>query len=525
VELVSGARSSNLCEMTPLQYREAGICLHLSSLPGPHGIGSLGAPAQRVVDFIAEAGLSVWQILPVGPTGFGDSPYQTTSVFAGNPLLIDLEPLREKGLLTAAELGPLTELPASRVAYDRLIPRKTELLRLASERFERGADRRARADREAFVAAHDARWLRDFALFDVLKHAHRQAVWPTWDRAYALRDTAALDAFESAERARIEAVKTIQFWFFAQWSELGRYASERNVRLMGDVPIYVAHDSADCWASPELFLLDADGWPTEIAGVPPDYFSADGQRWGNPLYRWDRHAADDFAWWRARFAHAIGLTQLVRLDHFRGFEAYWAIPAAAPTARDGEWRAGPGAALFDSLTAALGPLPVIAEDLGVITPAVEALRDRYDYPGMQVLQFLVDQADFDAQSIPENCACYVGTHDNDTVQGWFQRGPRDCNGDEALRHWQSVVLRNARGCAETVHRDLLELAFASPAALALASIQDFLGLGSDARLNTPGTLVGNWQWRCTDDMLSPQNCAAIAQLCAQFERNRNAATA
>jgi len=508
--------------MTPLQSRAAGICLHLSSLPGIHGIGSLGKPAREFVDFVANAGLSVWQILPVGPTGFGNSPYQTTSVFAGNPLFIDLEPLCQRGLLTAAELEPLTALPANRVCYERLIPLKSTLLTLACERFDRIADARARAARDAFVAAQNSRWLRDFALFHVLKHEHDHRAWPRWDRGYALRDSGALDALEATAQSRIDAVKTMQYWFFAQWSELTEYASERGVRLMGDMPIYVAHDSADCWASPELFLLDADGWPTDVAGVPPDYFSADGQRWGNPLYRWERHAKDDFVWWRTRLAQALSLTQLLRLDHFRGFEAYWAIPADATTARNGEWREGPGAALFDSLTAALGPLPVVAEDLGIITPAVEALRDRYDYPGMTVLQFLVDQEDFDARAIPENSVCYVGTHDNDTVQGWFHRGPRACDDADALRHWQSIVLRNAQGRAETVHLDLLKLAFESPAALALGSIQDFLGLGSDARLNTPGTTAGNWQWRCTDDMLSSQHCALIAQLAARFERTTDA---
>jgi 4-alpha-glucanotransferase len=504
--------------MTPLQSREAGVCLHLSALPGAHGIGTLGKSAYRFVDFLADAGLSVWQILPVGPTAFGNSPYQTTSVFAGNPMFIDLDRLRERGLLNAAELAPLAALPSDTVCYEELIPLKRELLFTACERFARTADRADRAARDAFVAANDSRWLRDFALFDVLRLQHQSHAWPSWERPYAVRDSSALDAIEAAARSHIDAVKTSQYWFFEQWSELRDYASQRGVRLMGDMPIYVAHDSADCWASPELFSLDADGNPSEVSGVPPDYFSADGQRWGNPLYRWERHAQDDFAWWRARMAHAVTLADMIRLDHFRGFEAYWAIPADEATARNGEWREGPGESLFDSLTTALGPLPVIAEDLGVITPPVEALRDRYDFPGMKVLQFLVDQEDFVIESIPRNSVCYVGTHDNDTVVGWFSRGPRDCNDDDTLRAWQAIVLRNAQGCAETVHLDLVKLAFASPAALALVSIQDFLGLGSEARFNTPGRTIDNWRWRCTSDMLSPHFCVSVAELAARFER-------
>jgi 4-alpha-glucanotransferase len=501
-----------------LPQREAGVCLHLTSLPGRFGIGELGGAARRFLDVLQAAGLRVWQFLPVGPTGFGDSPYQTTSVFAGNPLLIDIEALHEQGLVTDTELVPLAALPANRVDFDRLIPLKLQLLARAADRFADVASVQARAARGAFIAIHDATWLHDYALFEVLKVMHQQRAWVEWERAYALRAPDAMRTLEEAAQRQIDSVKTVQFLFSEQWAGLKAQAHGRGIRLMGDVPIYVALDSADAWAHPELFSLGADGLPTEVAGVPPDYFSADGQLWGNPLYRWERHASDGYAWWVARLGHAMRLADLVRLDHFRGFEAFWAVPAESATARGGEWRAGPGAAIFDALRTALGDLPIIAEDLGVITPAVDELRERYALPGMKVLQFMVGEDRFDPAVIPENCVCYTGTHDNDTTVGWFRGAPGDVRTPEEVERMRRNVLRHTQGRSETIHTDLVRLAFATRAALAIAPLQDFLGLDSEARLNTPGTTMGNWRWRVTDSQLMPQICADVRRLAARSGR-------
>jgi len=504
--------------MSVLQDRKAGVCLHLTSLPGTHGIGELGRAAYRFIDAMAVMGLGVWQFLPLAPTGYADSPYQPLSVYAGNPLLIDLDLLKEDGLVTAEEIGVLDDLPLGTVDFDRLIPLKSQILARAGERFAKVASSAMRAARDDFVAAHDSTWLRDYALFEVLRAMHQQRTWLEWDRAFALRDPAAMAKLEEAARGQIESIKSIQFLFFEQWSRLRAYAAEKRIRLMGDVPIFVALDSADAWARPELLYLDANGMPTEVAGVPPDYFSADGQLWGNPLYRWERHEADGFAWWIGRIRHMTGLADLVRVDHFRGFEGYWSVPADATTARDGEWRPGPGAALFDALSAELGELPIIAEDLGVITPAVEALRDRFGFPGMKVLHFMAGEAHFEPDSIPENCVCYTGTHDNDTTVGWFFGGPGDVRTPEEVERVQANVLKATGGTRQSVHADLTRLAFSTRARLAIAPMQDFLGLGSSARLNTPGTTSDNWRWRLTDEQITPRLWESVADLVTSTDR-------
>ena len=509
--------------MSVLQARQAGVCLHLTSLPGPHGIGELGRAAYGFIDAMEEMGLGVWQFLPLAPTGYADSPYQPLSVYAGNPLLIDLELLEEDGLVTADEIGVLGRLPVGTIDFDRLIPLKSQILARAGERFAQVASAAMRAARDDFVAAHDLAWLHDFALFEVLRIMHQQRAWHEWDRAFTLRDPAAMTKLEEAARAQIEAIKSIQFLFFEQWSRLKAYAVEKGIELMGDMPIFVAMDSADAWARRELLCLDSEGMPTARAGVPPDYFSADGQLWGNPLYRWERHEADGFAWWIARIRHLTGLVDLVRVDHFRGFEAYWAVPADAMTAREGEWRPGPGAALFGALSAELGELPIVAEDLGVITPAVEDLRDRFGFPGMKVLQFMAGEANFEPDAIPENCVCYTGTHDNDTTVGWFFGGPGDVRTPEEVEHMQGNVLKATGGAPESIHADLTRLAFSTRARLAIAPMQDYLGLGSSARLNTPGTTSNNWRWRLTDDQISPRLCASVADLVTSTGRARAAA--
>lgn len=496
---------------------KAGVCMHISSLPGPRGIGEIGSSALEFVDWLAESGLSVWQFLPTGPTGFGNSPYQPLSVFAGNPLFVDLEGLCELNLLTRSELDAYPEFAPERVEYARLAPLKLEYLGRAARRFRSTAGAELRAEHEAFQARHEGSWLHDFALFSVIRNRHGHARWTDWSRPLALRDPDAIAAIERQYRAEIDAVKTIQFLFHVQWGALHHYARQRRVALFGDVPIYMALDCAEAWGRPDLLELDKEGKPTSLAGVPPDYFSAEGQNWGCPLYRWERHEAEGFSWWLSRLEHAFELSDMVRLDHFRGFEAYWAIPADASSAREGEWRPGPSRKLFDTIIAALGRVPLVAEDLGLITDEVRALRRTYHWPGMEVLQFLVDRDDFDIGKLPEDCACYTGTHDNDTTVGWF-RGSDGMIGGAELDAMQKTILANTSGHPDTIHRDLIRLAFDSRAELAIAPMQDFLGLDSSARMNTPGRTADNWQWRLRTGQLHADGLAYVGRLVSDSGR-------
>ena len=482
--------------------RRAGVCLHLTSLPGPYGVGELGDAAHRFIDDVAAMGLSVWQFLPIGPVTYADSPYQSASIVAGNPLLIDLSALRAEGLLDNDDLREVSMLPADHVDFGALIPIKAALLEKAAGRFLAQAGDERIAARAAFIAANDGPWLHNFALFQVLRARHDQRAWAEWDPACARRDATIIGELETYSADDIERIKTIQFLFFEQWERLKRHAEERGVLLMGDLPIYPALDNASVWERQDLFALESDGTPIVVGGVPPDYFSTDGQKWGNPLYRWDRHAEEDYAWWVSRFRQLMEMIDIVRLDHFRGFEAYWAVPSTAESAREGEWLEGPGAALFEALEAELGPLPVVAENLGVITPDVEALRREFGLPGMAVLQFLLDQPGFDPADIATDSVCYTGTHDNDTTVGWFNGGPGDVRSPEEIEHTRNLVLERTGGTAETVHEDVTRIAMSSPAALAIIPMQDLLGLGSDARMNTPGTTEGNWRWRLEPGAMS-----------------------
>jgi 4-alpha-glucanotransferase len=475
-----------------LTRRRAGVCLHLTSLPGPHGIGELGASAVEFMDWMLARGLSVWQFLPTGPTGFGNSPYQPLSVFAGNPLLIDLDGLVEWELLEAAEVDRSIEPADAGVEYDRVAAVKWPLLALAAERFQTQNDSALGAEFEAFCRANDREWLADFAAFVVIKAENRGAAWPIWpssgrqDRREIVADVA------RRQPQALERTKLVQFFFHHQWQRLKLEAHRRRIVLFGDVPIYMALDCAEAWMHPELLDLDAACRPLEVAGVPPDYFSADGQLWGNPVYRWDVHAADGFRWWVSRLRRALSGTDLVRLDHFRGFDEFWSVPYGAATAREGRWKAGPGRALFDVLLRELGHAPFVAEDLGMITASVTALRKAYALPGMQVLQFLVDQENFDLGRIDEDCVCYTGTHDNDTTAGWFA-----ASGEHA-----ATIRRNLECTEENVHNAMIKKCFSSAARIAIAPLQDYLGLGTSARFNTPGRTEGNWRWRVTAAQLA-----------------------
>jgi 4-alpha-glucanotransferase len=483
------------------QERQAGVCLHITSLPGRYGIGEIGAAACRFIDLMSDMNLRVWQFLPTGPTGFGDSPYQPLSTFAGNELLLDIAALVRTGLLKSQETDALLGLPSDAVAYGELIPKKTALLRLAASRFHGLADSDHKAGFDRFVDAHDRRWLHDYALFRILKSQHGDRPWTAWEAPFRYRDATAIRSLEVASGRQIEHLKIIQFLFHHQWQQLREFAHDRGVLLFGDMPMFIAMDSADAWANRDILCLDRDGDAEFVAGVPPDYFSDQGQLWGNPLYAWDEQAADGYRWWIDRLRHAMGLADLLRIDHFRGFDSYWAVPAEAKTARIGEWRPGPGSAVFDAMRNALGGLPIVAEDLGMITPEVEALRDRLHLPGMKVLQFEMSHAGFDITTIAEHCVCYTGTHDNDTTIGWFNGSPNDKRGRKEILKLQKTVLEISNGLPETIHADLTRLAFSSPARLAIVPLQDYLGLGPQARLNTPGTSAGNWRWRVQSPQL------------------------
>ncbi|AHF03721.1 4-alpha-glucanotransferase [Marichromatium purpuratum 984] len=497
-------------------HRTSGILLHPTSLPSPFGIGDLGPGAYRFVDFLAAAGQGLWQMLPLGPTGYHDSPYQCTSAFAGNPLLISPQRLLEAGWLDPEDLEQAPAFAADRVEYEAVGAWKRALL----ERARRGFEARATAvQREAYAAFCETHgdWLEDFALYSGLKAFHAQRPWTQWARDYALRDPGALARWAAANGEALALQRFVQFCFFEQWQALRDYAHARGVRLIGDIPIFVAHDSSEVWTHPHWFELDAEGEPTVVAGVPPDYFSATGQRWGNPLYRWSALAADDYAFWVARLRQVLGLVDLVRVDHFRGFAGYWEIPADEPTAVNGRWVAGPGMRLFSVLQAALGEdPPLIAEDLGVITEDVEALRDGLGLPGMAILQF-------GFEDIPEGFgrsyflphhhrprqAVYTGTHDNNTLRGWWD------SRDESVRRHARVYL-NTDG--HEIHWDFIRSALGSVAEMALFPLQDVLGLGAEACMNRPGTAEGNWEWRFREEMLEAGSAERLRALSRLFGR-------
>lgn len=471
--------------------RRSGVVLHLSSLPGPHGSGDLGPDALRFVDWLAACGQTVWQMLPLGPVGFGNSPYQALSAFAGNPLLIALEPLVQRGWLEASALDGAA-FDARRVDFGAVIPWRMARLREAARGFARRA---TAAERREFGRwQHRAgAWLPDYALFMAIKTSHGEAPWWLWPAPLRDREPAALDV------ARRALAEEIAFWCFAQWcfdvqlAALKAHVHAAGVRLMGDVPIFVAHDSADCWARPDLYRLDANGQPTVVAGVPPDGYTPDGQRWGNPIYRWERMAAEGFGWWLARLERALEMADLVRIDHFRGFAGCWEIPAACLTARDGRWVAAPGQALFEAVAARLGTGRIVAEDLGTITPDVEALRERFGLPGMRIVYegFLYGpgHAFVPHHHVPAAVA-YTSTHDSDTVRGWWR------GSSVAARAFAAAYLGLDAGDDDApAHRAVHRATLASVARLALATMQDLLGLGSEHRMNRPGTGDGNWGWR------------------------------
>lgn len=471
--------------------RSGGILLHISSLPGSQGIGDLGPNAYHFVDWLQSTGCKLWQVLPLGPTGYGDSPYQCFSAFAGNPYLISLDGLVEDQLLTGADLAQMPAFDPGRVDYGGLIPWKLSLLEKAFSRLSAAAPS-LRESFEQFRAEH-ASWLDDYALFMSLKEAHGGGAWSGWPQSLRRREGAAIKQAREEHQVNIQRHSFYQFLFFQQWAKLRTYANERGIKIIGDIPIFIAYDSSDAWANPDLFFLDQEGLPTVVAGVPPDYFSRTGQLWGNPLYRWEVHRQSNYAWWLERFRSVLQFVDLIRLDHFRGFAGYYEIPYGAPTAETGQWVTGPGADFFSTVARELGgaengTLPIIAEDLGVITPDVVELREQFRLPGMKILQFAFTGADnrFLPHNYLPNCVAYTGTHDNDTALGWFATAPEE---------ERKFALRYLNSDGTDFAWDLIRGVWSSVAVYAIAPMQDVLSLGTQARMNYPSRLGGNWEWR------------------------------
>ncbi|MFC3148191.1 4-alpha-glucanotransferase [Piscinibacterium candidicorallinum] len=482
-----------------LNQRRSGVLLHITSLPGPHGIGDFGPAAFKFVDWMASAGQTVWQTLPMMPIGPCDSPYMSVSAFAGSPLMVALEPLVEKGWLPQPAL-PEGGFDAARADYGRVVPWRLAQLRAAWAGFKSKASAHDKSALDAW-AKREASWLDDYALLMALEGqygAQGNYCWWQWPADLRARKPKALAA------ARAEHADEVGFWRFVQWcwdvqwAAIKAYANSKGISIMGDLPIFIAHHSADCWSRPDLYYLDEDYQPTVVAGVPPDGFAPDGQRWGNPLYRWDRMAAEDYAWWTQRIRRAMSQADVFRIDHFRGFAGYYEIPASCPTAREGQWVPGPGKALFAAIERALGKLPIVAEDLGLITEDVTELRDHFGFPGMKILQFGFGgdgTHEFMPQNYTPNCIVYTGTHDNDTARGWWDAAP----------HHERSFCGAYLACSEhDVHWAMIRAASNSVANMAIFPLQDVLGLGNAGRMNLPGSTEGNWQWRFTWEQLGAE---------------------
>ncbi|MEG4288433.1 4-alpha-glucanotransferase [Microcoleus sp. C2C3] len=477
--------------------RSSGILLHPTSFPSRFGMGDMGIEAYRFIDFLVESDQQYWQVLPLGPTGYGNSPYSCYSAMAGNPLLINPELLRDDQLLGDEDFANLPEFPLDYVDFERAIALKVPLLKKACENFKAKASPMQQKEFSGFCESKE-NWLEDYALFMALKDHFGGVSWNNWEPEIARREPESLEKWRQQLNAEIYYYKYVQFEFFSQWTELKRYANLRDIKIIGDIPIYVAHDSADVWSHREIFCLDeASGEPALMAGVPPDYFSSTGQLWGNPVYNWEKLQASNFEWWVERFEAIFAYVDVTRIDHFRGFDAYWAVERGQETAMYGEWIKAPGTALLDLINQKFGDLPIIAEDLGVITPEVVALRDRYEFPGMKILQFAFGAGPGDPFlpfNYDRNCVVYTGTHDNDTTVGWFNQ-LSNYERDEVLRYL---------GCIDPqgIHWSLIRMGWMSIANMAIVPFQDLLGLDTDARMNFPGKPEGNWGWRYRPEALN-----------------------
>lgn len=490
--------------------RHAGILMHLTSLPSPYGVGTMGEAAYRFVDFLESAGQTYWQLLPVGPTSYGDSPYQSFSTYAGNPYLIDLDLLAKEGLLRPEEYRalPWGDDP-ERVDYDALYRSRYQALRLAAQRGKQGNLK----EFHRFVESNRS-WLDDYALFMAVKVHYDMAAWTQWpDQGIRLHKKKSVHEYSERLSEEIFFWQYVQYLFFSQWEQLKQYANSHGVRLFGDMPIYVALDSADAWSNPDVFWLDEDRLPVRVAGCPPDYFSKTGQLWGNPLYDWEFLKKTEYDWWMRRIRHASGMFDVTRIDHFRAFYNYYAIPYGAENAVEGEWKKGPGMEFFKTLRRTVGDIPIIAEDLGDLSPGVYRLLRRTGYPGMKILQFAFDSGeenDYLPHNYEKNCVVYTGTHDNDTALGWL------ASASEQDAGFAADYCRLSK--AEGYHWGLIRTAYASVSFLAVAQMQDFLGLPSQCRMNTPSTTQGNWQWRMLPGAATPELAKKIRTLTALYGR-------
>ena len=504
---------NNFKEDIEMFERSSGILLHPTSLPGKYGIGSLGKEAYKFVDFLKKANQKLWQIFPLGPTGYGDSPYQCFSTFAGNPYLIDFDLLIEQNLLAEEDLkGVDFGGNEEYIDYGAIYNQKYPLLRKAYENFKANENKELKEKLETFKAENSS-WLDDYSLYISLKNHFNGLPWNEWEDDIRTRKEAAINKYKAELANEIEYHNFIQFLFFTQWNNVKKYANDNGIKIIGDIPIFVAVDSSDAWANPEIFLFDPELKPVKVAGVPPDYFSATGQLWGNPLYDWDKLKELNYKWWVDRVRANLSTCDIIRIDHFRGFDEYWAVPYGDKTAENGTWCPGPRTDLFNAIKNELGELPIIAEDLGTMTQGVIDLREATGFPGMKILGFAFDskeENDYLPHTYTKNCVVYTGTHDNDTLIGWFTKANEDDK--QFARNYL-----NSRSDNE-IHWDAIRGAWSSVANMAIAPIQDFLGLGSEARINTPGLASGNWQWRLKEGVLTDQLAERIAKLTKVYSR-------
>ncbi len=493
-----------------IKERKSGILLHPTSLPGPDGIGDLGPECFRWIDFLVGSGCKLWQILPLGPTGYGDSPYQCFSAFAGNPYLVSAVPLLEQELLKHEDLQDRPVFPTDSVDFGPVIEWKIKLLDRAFERFKRTKSTKVISAYQQFCDENSG-WLSDFATFMAIKETQGGGSWDNWPDELRNRNVHAIENFTSSEQISISKHKFRQFLFFEQWDRVHAYAREKGIAIIGDIPIFVAYDSADAWANPDLFYLGKDSRPTVVAGVPPDYFSPTGQLWGNPLYRWESHAETGYTWWKSRFRATLKQVDIIRLDHFRGFAGYWEVPAGMPTAEVGRWVKGPGAQFLSSIEKEFHGLPIIAEDLGLVTPDVTNLLEDFALPGMRVLQFAFsDPANpFLPHHYPVNCVAYTGTHDNDTSRGWYE------NASEVEKDFCRRYLARS---GDDIAWDLIRGVWASTAGYAISTLQDCLSLDTIARMNFPGKPAGNWGWRYRSSVLTADLSERIRDLNFLYSR-------
>ncbi len=492
--------------------RSSGIILHPSSLPGPDGIGDLGPEAYRWIDFLSESGCTLWQVLPLGPTGYGDSPYQCFSAFAGNPYLISPVVLLDQNLLSSKDFSDRPVFPDDAVDFGPVIQWKITLLDRAFAKFSKSRDKKLLERFDSFCQ-QNVNWINDFALFMSIKEALGGGAWGEWPQDLRNREGESIRIFTEERAQEILKHKFRQFLFYEQWDRVRAYAHQKNIQIIGDIPIFVAYDSADAWSHPDLFFLDKKGKPTSVAGVPPDYFSPTGQLWGNPLYRWTIHKKTGYRWWLDRIKAVLNLVDFIRLDHFRGFAGYWEVPADMPTAEIGRWVKGPGKDLFKAIEKEFSSLPLLAEDLGEITPDVIELRDSLGLPGMKIFQFgfaSTPDDPFLPHNYPQNCVAYTGTHDNDTARGWYE---------SATDNEKDLCRRYLARSGDDISWDMIRAIWSSTAAFALAPLQDLLSLGTDARMNFPGKPAGNWGWRYTNNQITSDLFLRLQEINYLFSRS------